>query len=279
MGKVKNTPYKDEVSKDYGFRLDGAQYVSNGYYLHYHRNMEIYGVVNGEVLVNILGETNTLKNGQIAIVDGLELHSYTMTNETHEAEVFHVHIGAGYLISSLFFFYPGKKLPRWLLDEDINKPIYEKLKVLFSLGNTISAIKKNGLVCDVFSDIIDNYGIFDYSSENFKIDNSKALMDNEIINIVQYIYDHYREELSINSLSKIFCISPSTMAKKLSKAINIDFRTFVNEVRAQKVIQMQADPKNKDMKLFDIISYCGFNSPATFYRSYKNYFNSQNNDK
>ena len=69
------------------------------------------------------------------------------------------------------------------------------------------------------------------------------------------------------------------MAKKLSKAINIDFRTFVNEVRAQKVIQMQADPKNKDMKLFDIISYCGFNSPATFYRSYKNYFNSQNNDK
>lgn len=279
MGKVKQTPYKDEVSKDFGFRLDGGQYISNGYYLHYHRNMEIYGVVNGEVLVNILGETKTLTDGQIAIVDGLELHSYTMLNETKEAEVFHVHIGAGYLISSLFFFYPGKKLPRWLLNPEINAPIFEKLKLLFRFDDYVSSIKKNGLVCDVFSDIIENYGIYDYSSENFKIDNSKALMDKDIINIVQYIYDHYREELSIKSLSQKFCISPSTMAKKLSKAINIDFRAFINEVRAQKVIQMQADPNNKNMKLFDIIAYCGFNSPVTFYRSYKNYFKSQINDK
>lgn len=276
MGRTKQTLYKDEIEKDYGLRLDGAQYVSNGYYLHYHRNTEIYGVVKGKVAVNILGETKTLTDGQIAIVDGMELHSYTMPGVERSAEVFHVHIGVEFLSASLFFFYPHKKLPRWLLDAEANKPICKKLRKLFTFDKSVPDIQKNGVVCDVLADIINRYGITDYSSDPGKPNDRKALMNDDVIDIVQYIYDHYREEISMDALARKFCISPSTMAKKLAKAIHTDFRIFVNEIRTQKVIQMRADPKNKDMKLFDIISYCGFNSPATFYRSYKNYFRSQN---
>lgn len=59
--KQENTELQYEAERDYVKRFIAEQYVSRGYYIHFHRNIEIYGVVKGEVYVTIAGESCTLK--------------------------------------------------------------------------------------------------------------------------------------------------------------------------------------------------------------------------
>ena len=81
---AKKEERQNEIERDHASRFSAEQYVSNGYYLHFHRNLEIYGVVSGTVLVTIGGQQMTLTDGQIAIIDGLENHSYRMTKNPAE---------------------------------------------------------------------------------------------------------------------------------------------------------------------------------------------------
>lgn len=83
--KKENTELQYEAERDYVKRFIAEQYVSRGYYIHFHRNIEIYGVVKGEVYVTIAGESCTLKEGQIAVINGFESHSYEIDGE---AEIF-----------------------------------------------------------------------------------------------------------------------------------------------------------------------------------------------
>ena len=90
----KTVERQNEIERDDASRFVAERYVSNGYYLHFHRNLEMYGVIRGRVSVTIAGQQQILTDGQIAIVDGLEDHSYEIDGE---AEVFYFHIGARYM--------------------------------------------------------------------------------------------------------------------------------------------------------------------------------------
>ena len=86
---IKYAERQNEIEQDDASRFAAIQYVSKGYYLHFHRNLEIYGVVKGKVVVTIGGRREILTDGQIAIVDGLEDHCYEIEDK---AEVFFVQI-------------------------------------------------------------------------------------------------------------------------------------------------------------------------------------------
>ena len=124
---IKGDERQNEIARDEASRFAAEQYVSNGYYMHFHRNLEIYGVVKGKVAVTIDGQQKILTDGQIAIVDGLENHSYEIEDG---AEVFFVHIGTRYL-SNLRLLYPHKRLPCWLMDAAYNQKLYSSLALFF----------------------------------------------------------------------------------------------------------------------------------------------------
>ena len=64
---------RNEIVIDDPQRFWVKQYMTTGYCLHFHRNLEIYGVVHGKVAVIIDGQQNILTDGQIAIVDCLKI--------------------------------------------------------------------------------------------------------------------------------------------------------------------------------------------------------------
>ena len=262
MRRVKNIQFKNETERDYASKFVAEQYVSTGYYLHSHRNMEIYGVVKGKVSVMISGERKLLTDGQIAIIDELESHSYEPDGE---AEIFYVHIGVQYLKNFLAM-YPEHRLPRWLTDAEYNQVIYKRIEKMIGIPQPpFSELRCVGITCELFADIIEHYGTLD------KKHISKR--DNDLITeIVQYIYEHYNENITLHSLSKIFFISEKTLSKKISSRIHVDLRVFVNDVRVQKAVLMMDDPANKDKTLNDIVEECGFNNIRTFYRSFKRNF-------
>ena len=255
---IKDNESQNEIARDEASRFVAEQYVSKGYYLHFHRNMEIYGVVRGKVAVTIDGQQQILTDGQIAIVDGLENHSYEIGEE---AEVFFFHIGTRYL-SNLRMVYPQKRLPHWLMDAEYNKLLYDHIAPILGAAEETPELKRFGIVCQLFSDIIGHYGTMD------KAGNVRKNKD-VVCQIVQYIYDHYQEDITLETLSKKFFLSPKVLSKKLKEHINVDLRVFVNDIRVQRAVEMLDDPQNHGKSINQIAAQCGFSSMATFYRSYE----------
>lgn len=258
---IKDAKRQNEIEQDQASRFAATQYVSNGYYLHFHRNLEIYGVVSGSVVVTIAGQQQILTDGQIAIVDGLEDHCYEIDDK---AEVFFFQIGTRYL-SHLRSLYPQKRLPYWLMDVDYNKVIYERIRQVLEASDTLTELRRIGIVCQLFSDIIEHYGMID------KVGNVRQNKD-IVAQVVQYIYDHYQEDITLETLSKRFFVSPKALSKKIKKRVYVDLRVFVNDIRVQRAMEMWDDPQNYGKSIHEIAAQCGFSSMATFYRSYERNF-------
>lgn len=269
MRREKNEERKNEIERDEASRFVAEQYVSNGYHLHFHRNLEIYGVVKGKVSVTIAGERMSITDGQIAIIDGLENHSYEIDGE---AEVFFFHIGTRYL-RNFTSMYPDKRLPYWLLDVEYNERLIERINKIVGVSQeSIPELKRIGITCQLFSDIIERYGMIEREVHSPR--------DNDLITqVVQYIYEHYNENITLETLSKVFYISPKALSKKISKRLNVDLRVFINDIRVQKAVQMLGDPSYKDKSLNDIVAMCGFNNMGTFYRSYERNYKFRKLDK
>ena len=224
---------------------------------HFHRYLEIYRVVKGDAFVRVSGDNRLLSQGQMMIVNPFEVHS---CEAVEEAQVQVICIGTDYL--DLFFAaYPGKGLPRWLSDPQANSVILEYIEKNFA-QESISKLHKNGFVCQLLSIVREGYGLVEQGDIS---ERDKVL----ITEIVQYIYDHCSESLTLETLSKVFYLSPSILSKKLRKQICVDFRVFVNDIRIHKAVRMMEAPENRKKKIEDIAILCGFNSMSTFYRCYK----------
>lgn len=258
---AKKEERRNEIERDYASRFSAEQYVSNGYYLHFHRNLEIYGVVKGTVLVSVAGKQMTLTDGQIAVIDGLDNHSYEIEDE---AEVFFFHIGTRY-ITKLYSLYPNKRLPRFLMDVEYNKKLYAQIQPYLNAARPVPELRRFGVAYQLLSDIIEHYGV---TEKTGKTDGEQDI----VTDIVQYIYEHYSEQITLESLSKVFYISPKALSKKIRKQVNVDLRLFINDIRVQRAMQMRDDPENKGKSLNEIAMLCGFTNMGTFYRSYERNF-------
>lgn len=258
MRTQKDKERQNEIEQDEATRFAANQYASGGYYLHFHRNMEIYGVIKGKVIVNIAGQKRTLTDGQIAVVDTLESHSYEIDGK---AEVFYFHLGTRYL-QYLHTVYPKQRLPFWLMDAEYNQVLYERILQVIRAKEPIPELRRIGITCQFFSDIIEHYGTVE------KLGNVTSNSD-IIIRVVQYIYDHYSERITLESLSEMFYLSPKALSKRIKNHLNVDLRVFINDVRVQRVVQMMDDPKNQGLSISQLAAQCGFTSMTTFYRSYK----------
>ncbi len=253
--------YRDETQRDDASRFFAKQYISTGCNLHFHRNIEIYGIVSGKASVTIAGQQRILEQGQIAIIHGLENHC----SETDgSAEVFSFQIGTRYA-SEFYRVYPKNRLPRWLLDTQYNQMLYDRIKPLLNTAEPISELKRIVITCQLFSDIIDRYGMED-------VTHSGKEDSDLVLRVIQYIYDHYHERITLDILAEKFYLSPKALSKRIKKHINMDFRIFVNDIRIQYAVQMRDDPKNQGKSLEEIAAACGFTNMGTFYRSYERNF-------
>ena len=130
---------------------------------------------------------------------------------------------------------------------------------------SITELERYALVYQLFAGIIAHYGL-EEKRNNFGDDNDV------VTQVVQYIYEHYSEHITLESLSKVFFISPKALSKKIRKRLNMDLRLFINDIRIQQAVRMREDPAYRGKTLEDIAGLCGFSNMGTFYRSYKRNF-------
>lgn len=97
-----------------------------------------------------------------------------------------------------------------------------------------------------------------------KYRNGKALVK-EILN---YIQEHYLEEITLTAVAKAVGYSADHCSKILRKATGLNFRDYINLLRLKKAEEMLAD-KTLKLTTLEILYRCGFNNSATYYRAKK----------
>ena len=231
-------------------------------YIHFHTHLEIYGVSKGRAAFIISGERKVLTEGQMAIVGKHENHSV----ETQGESMLLVLRVDSSILGLVSYAADHQKLPCWLMDGAFNKELFERVDGFSAeTKDPQSELRITSLICQLLADIIEHYGMENVSQT--------SAYDVELVEkTVQYIYEHYSEKITLETLANRFHISPSVLSRKLRKRLGVDLRVFVNDVRVQKAVQMLNEPEHKNQSIYEIAMQCGFSSMSTFYRCYKRNF-------
>jgi AraC-like DNA-binding protein len=78
-------------------------------------------------------------------------------------------------------------------------------------------------------------------------------------------------ELSLDSLSQHTSIAPKTISAALNRNVDKTFNEFVNGYRIADFKERFTDPNNSHLTIAGIASECGFNSQATFQRTFRQF--------
>lgn len=100
------------------------------------------------------------------------------------------------------------------------------------------------------------------SSKNSKMSSNKYIWD-----ILQYIYSHYHNGISLSAVAKHFQFSSSHLSELFYEATGVHFVHFVREIRLRHATGLLI---STDMSVVDISVEVGFGSYKTFARSFRN---------
>lgn len=89
--------------------------------------------------------------------------------------------------------------------------------------------------------------------------------DSTVIMLLEYCRKHYREPLSLETLSKEFHLSRGYISQIFNRKIHMSFTHFVNALRVHAAIKLL---KNSDMKIVDIAEEVGYTSLRSFNRAF-----------
>lgn len=223
---------------------------------HYHDSIEIMCVTKGKTTVHLNGATHDLSEGEIFICNSQMVHYYENYDEEKLAIIV---VLSGKYMRTFKEVFKNALLPTFLRDKDANKLIFTIMERWFSDENR-SILIDTAYANALLDKIISLYGVI-------PIDQAKD--NNELaIQFINYVNEHYSEELSLESVAKHFGYSKEYFSKKFKQTLDKNFLSFLNAVRLKKAIELLQDKNNK-MSFIEICLACGFNNTTSLYRHLK----------
>lgn len=123
-----------------------------------------------------------------------------------------------------------------------------------------------------FLDILHGLSLSENRSTLSSTDMSGVFEDkkNRQDSIIKYISDNYSEEISLEKISSVACMTPNSFCRYFKNLTNKPFSTFLNEVRIQNAVRL-ISLNNDNIKN---ISYdVGYKSVTNFNRQFKRVVN------
>ncbi|NLF52611.1 MAG: AraC family transcriptional regulator [Leptolinea sp.] len=99
---------------------------------------------------------------------------------------------------------------------------------------------------------------------------SRAEYRNRIERVVIYIHEHLHEPLDLKTVAAESNFSPYHFHRIFHGAMSETPQDYITRLRVERAANFLM--KNHEMSITDIAMECGFSSPSTFARSFKNYY-------
>lgn len=223
--------------------------------LHFHSQIELYFVDDGEMEVMVNGQRAILKKGELSVALSYDAHSYK-TPEYSKSSVLIIPYHLCPEFSSLLHHKKAKN--HFITEQSIVKEIKEHYEQIpYCADNNIKLLGHIYVILGIVLDYI-------------ALENTVEDIEPELISrILFYINENYKNDISLTSLSSLFGYSPSYISRYFRNSINIGLNRYISILRLKNAIKMMNEKKYS-------ITYCalesGFNSVRTFYRVFYDEF-------
>ena len=218
---------------------------------HFHSQIELYFIENGEMDIIVNNNKKTLCKGELALSLSYDTHQY-MTNEYSRSSVF---IIPAYMCEKLQEVVRGKRVANpFISDPEVVELIKD---CIFRINNEkLSELRLLGYIYVILGAIIENID-FEKTQQSIDADLSSK--------ILFYLDSNFHDQISLNDLSGALGYSSYYISRYFKNCFKIGFNQYLTLLRLQKAVTLLSENQKN-------ITYCafesGFNSMRTFYRAF-----------
>lgn len=248
--------YKDAIPRDVA--------------LHHHDFYEIYFFLSGSVLYNIESHSYLLTPGDILLIRPMQLHQPIFDGKSGNYERIVLWLNANFLeqfglngenLSACFHSarpgYAGLLRP----DEHVR----QKLQLLIELLLQEQQVNEYGheISCLAYLALILSQLCRLSNQEPQEVESAGS--SQVIYDVLEYINEHFQEDLSLDSLANRFFISKYHLSREFTKVTGSSVHRYVTQRRLITAKQMMSE----GISTTSVCQQCGFGDYSSFYRAFK----------
>lgn len=235
---------------------------------HYHDFYEIYFFIAGEVDYWIDGSLYHLKSGDVLLINPLELHRTVVKEKSEEYERIVLWVDKEFL-KTLFENSDECFDVKRENYKKIIRPSVEEREELFNLFETmVREFYSKEYKSEIYSyaALIQIMAFLNRLSFGESSVETKSLATPTLIaDVMEYIGEHFNEELSLDSLAKRFFISKYHLSHEFTKAVG----TSVHRYQTLKRLNNAYEMLKSGVSAQEVSVKCGFSDYTSFFRAFK----------
>ena len=246
-----------EVFRDLNFSMHLATEINNNFDAHYHSNIEITFVEEGEIEITVGKYTDVLKAGELSVADSYDCHSYT-TPKYSKTKIMIIPLemvgSFARLSKQRTFSYP------FCRDKKVTTEIAKMISGL-ERADENNALASKGYLYVILGLLCASLGVRERAGAE---GGAGAMRD-----MLLYIEQHFRESVTISLLAKKFGYNRDYLSRLFNSTLGIGFRKHVNILRSRSAANLLRDTGDP---ISDIAYSSGFSSQRTFNRAFRDLY-------
>lgn len=240
---------------------------------HWHNDVEFVYVCDGNLTVGINKEKRTLKQGELAVISGGDIHYYDSTDMSSIAVmvIFRPIItgSSGRWPETLYFNSPFinknqiEEIEK-IIDTHIRiKDIFNQLLWEYNQKNDFYHMFLKSRVIELCALSLRYFPSF---SQDLRTDCHRRTSIKMMQNTLNHLEHNYMHDITLDDAAKSINLSTYYFSRLFKEVCGMNFKPYLNSIRVEKAENLV---KNSSKNIVDIAFECGFNSIRTFNRVFK----------
>ena len=222
--------------------------------VNFHSQIEIYLVRSGAVEILVNNRKKVVRAGGISVSLSYDAHGY---RAVEESEVAHLIIPRSYCTEFLHLLSGTRSYYPFIDDADTFTLVSDFLD---RIRITSNELQRRGYVYVILGAILEKLTASD------EIDSQEL---NFSADVLIYISEHFREELTLGRLAAALGYNESYLSRSFHQTFGISFGKYLNMQRLREALALMREGK---MSITECALESGFGSMRSFYRAFHDKF-------
>jgi len=237
---------------------------------HIHLDYEIGIILYGQLTIRVKEREYILEAGDILCLNPCEVHEFF---SPQQAAILLIQVNPAYFLS----IYPSMQntiFDSVLAKADFHSDKYMSLRrrmhdfaSVYMKREARYELKCAGMLDLLFVDLLDYVPITEISSEDNKINKTKA---DRIRRIANHIETYYTEKITLADLADMEGVTETYISHFFTDNFHMTFQEYMTKLRCEKARGLLI---TTDLSLFDISISCGFSDPKYFNKGFLKQYN------
>lgn len=220
----------------------------------FHAHSEIVYVISGSINMVIDDIPRTLSAGELSISFPYSIHSYETSEDAEAIIILFAPVAAGSFEKKLLSCKPASP---YLTNAETLRPLLQKICCYAKTDDSDMEQTAGAYLEAVVGEL----------TLALTLSNIQETDLNIIQKILSYCSEHYKEDISVKSVSAALYVSESAITKIFSTKLGYSFREYINILR---ISEAKSLLKHSNKRIIDIMYECGFQNQSSFNRVFYN---------